>query len=380
MKALVLGGAGAVCSETTKDLVQSSNFDQIVVAEYNMEAANKLIDELGDPRLKAVQFDANNYDAMLKLFPGHDVVINGLPWKYDLAVTKACVEVGVNGLDVSTEEEQWDYDQTAKDKDLIFIPGVGATPGITNAMAKKAADQMDEVHDIQINFAAFRCPAPAPGLLITFLWEFHPKTESRVYYDNGKFHWVGPFEGLKYIDFGGEIGKQEVCYIPHPETRTMPKSLGAKKVSVRGCFPPQAMNLAKTLLEWGLYDEEPFTYKDIEINSLEMIHQLLLRSPKTKETPVWAYGLVVEVFGKKDGKELKIKLWSEHPPMNEWGGKAAYYKNIAVPLSIGAQMIVRGDVDARGVVAPETAIDPSIFFDELKLRGITIREEVEWIE
>jgi len=380
MKTLVLGGAGAVCKETTRDLAQYSKFDEIVVADYNLEAANKLVESIGDPRLKTIFFDAEDYDSMLKLFPGYDVVINGLPWKYDLAVTKACVEVGVSGLDVSTEEDQWDYDQAAKDKDLIFIPGVGATPGITNAMARRAADQMDEVEEIQINFAAFRCPAPAPGLLITFLWEFHPETESRVYYENGEFHRVGPFEGLKYIDFGGEIGTQEVCYIPHPETRTMPKSLGAKKVSVHGCFPPQAMNLAKTLLEWGLYDEEPFTYKGIEINSLEMIHQLLLRSPKTKETPVWGYGLVVEVFGKKDSKDIKIKLWNEHPPMIEWGGKAAYYKNIAVPLSIGAQMIVRGDVDARGVVPPETAIDPSILFDELKLRGIEIGEQVEWLD
>ena len=380
MKTLVLGGAGAVCKETTRDLAQYSKFDEIVVADYNLEAANKLVESIGDPRLKTIFFDAEDYDSMLKLFPGYDVVINGLPWKYDLAVTKACVEVGVSGLDVSTEEDQWDYDAAAKEKEIIFIPGVGATPGITNAMARRAADQMDEVEEIQINFAAFRCPAPAPGLLITFLWEFHPETESRVYYENGEFHRVGPFEGLKYIDFGGEIGTQEVCYIPHPETRTMPKSLGAKKVSVHGCFPPQAMNLAKTLLEWGLYDEEPFTYKGIEINSLEMIHQLLLRSPKTKETPVWGYGLVVEVFGKKDSKDIKIKLWNEHPPMIEWGGKAAYYKNIAVPLSIGAQMIVRGDVDARGVVPPETAIDPSILFDELKLRGIEIGEQVEWLD
>jgi len=132
-------------------------------------------------------------------------------------------------------------------------------------------------------------------------------------------------------------------------------------------------------LEWGLYDEELFTYKDIEINSLEMIHQLLLRSPQTKETPIWAYGLVVEVFGKKDGKDLKIKTWTKHPPMDEWGGKAAYYKNIAIPLSIGAQMIVRGDVELRGVLPPETAIDTKIFFDELKKRGIEVFEEQEWL-
>jgi saccharopine dehydrogenase-like NADP-dependent oxidoreductase len=376
MKTLVLGGAGAVCSETTRDLAQFSNFDEIMVAEFNIEAANKLIGDIGDPRLKAVFFDANDYGSMLRLFPGYDVVINGLPWKYDLAVTKACVEVGVNGLDVSTEEDQWDYHAEAKEKDIVFIPGVGATPGITNAMARRAADQMDAVDDIQINFAAFRCPAPAPGLLITFLWEFHPKTEGRVYYEDGEFHWVGPFKGLKNITFPGEIGEQEVCYIPHPETRTMPKSLGARKVSVQGCFPPHAMRLAKAMLESGLYSEEPINVMGVETTALEMMHEILLTLPETKETPLWAYGLVVEVFGKKDGKDIKIKLWSEHPPMAEWGGKAAYYKNIAIPLSIGAQMIVRGDVPGRGVLPPETAIDPQIFFDELKLRGILVKEEL----
>jgi len=52
MKALVLGGAGAVCSETTRDLAQYSKFDEIVVAEYNLDAAHQLIKEIGDPRLK----------------------------------------------------------------------------------------------------------------------------------------------------------------------------------------------------------------------------------------------------------------------------------------------------------------------------------------
>jgi saccharopine dehydrogenase-like NADP-dependent oxidoreductase len=58
--------------------------------------------------------------------------------------------------------------------------------------------------------------------------------------------------------------------------------------------------------------------------------------------------------------------------MEEWGGKAAYYKNIAIPLSIGAQMIARGDISARGVLPPETVIEPEFLFKELEKRGITI--------
>ena len=377
MRVLSLGGAGAVCQHATRDLAEFSPFDQIVIGDYDIGAAEKLAAEIGDPRVSALKVDAGDYDGLVRAFGDYDVILNGLPWKYDLAVTKACVEAGVSGLDVSTEEDQWSYDAAARDRGIVFVPGVGATPGITNAMARRGADQLDQVDEIQINFAAFRCPAPSPGLLITFLWEFHPQTESRLYYRDGEFHWVGPFEGLKMVSFPGPIGEQEVCYIPHPETRTMPKSLGARAVSVHGCFPPHAMRLARAMLDSGLYSEEKIVVKGIETTAFDLMYELLLQLPESKETPLWAYGLVVEVLGQKDGRNLKFTYWNRHPPQEEWGGQAAYYKNIAIPLSIGAQMIARGDVKARGVVPPETAIDPEVFFAELAKRRIEIHERVE---
>jgi saccharopine dehydrogenase-like NADP-dependent oxidoreductase len=377
MRVLSLGGAGAVCQHATRDLAEFSDFADIVIGDYDISAAERLAAEIDDPRIKVQRVDAADYDGMVTLFREFDVILNGLPWKYDLTVTKACVEAGVSGLDVSTEEDQWDYDAAAKQKGIVFIPGMGATPGITNAMARRGADQLDEVDDIQINFAAFRCPAPSPGLLITFLWEFHPQTEERLYYQDGEFHWTGPFEGLSTVDFPGPIGEQRVCYIPHPETRTMPNSLGAKSVSVRGCFPPHAMRLAKAMLESGLYSEEPITVRGIQTTAFEMMYEVLLALPESKETPLWAYGLVVEVYGQKDGRRVKHTLWNRHPSQEEWGGKAAYYKNIAIPLSIGAQMIARGDVTHRGVIPPETAIDPEIFFAELARRRIEIHETIQ---
>ena len=39
MRVLVLGGAGAVCNETTRDLALYSDFGEIVVADYNLDAA-----------------------------------------------------------------------------------------------------------------------------------------------------------------------------------------------------------------------------------------------------------------------------------------------------------------------------------------------------
>jgi saccharopine dehydrogenase-like NADP-dependent oxidoreductase len=137
------------------------------------------------------------------------------------------------------------------------------------------------------------------------------------------------------------------------------------------------MQLAKTMLQWGLYSEEKLDVRGVEATPLEFMHDILIQLPATKETPLWAYGLVVDVFGKQNGRDVKISHWNRHPPMSEWGGRAAYYKNIAIPLSIGAQMIARGDVKVRGVVPPETAIDPDTFFAELARRGIEIHSTVE---
>ncbi len=374
MKILCLGGAGAVCQHAVRDLVEFSDFAEIVVADRDVRAARALVAELHDPRLSVEAIDAGDDKALVRAFRGFDVVLNGLPWAFDLAVTRACVEAGVNGLDVSTEESQWDYDGAARDKGMVFVPGVGATPGITNVMARSAADQLDEVEALDISFAAFRCPAPAPGLLTTLLWEFHPGTESRVYYRDGEFRRVAPFEGLKRVRFHEPIGEQEVVYIPHPETRTMPRSLGARAVSVRGCFPPHVMRLVRAMLEAGLYGEQPIEMCGLKTTPLDVMYELLLQLPESKDTPVWAYGLVVEVRGTHQGSPRTIELWNDHPHPAEWGGPAAYYKNIAIPLSIGAQMIAHGDVRSRGVVPPETAFAPAPFIAQLAVRGIDIKQ------
>ena len=40
-----------------------------------------------------------------------------------------------------------------------------------------------------------------------------------------------------------------------------------------------------------------------------------------------------------------------------------------VPLAIGAGMIARGEITARGVVAPEAAVDPDLFFERIAAFG-----------
>ncbi|MDH5450571.1 MAG: saccharopine dehydrogenase, partial [Candidatus Bathyarchaeota archaeon] len=237
---------------------------------------------------------------------------------------------------------------------------------------------LDCAEEVQIAFASFRCTAIAPGLLYTTFWEFNPAEKERTYYKDGKFLRVGPLEGTKVVEFHEQIGKQEVYYVPHEEPKTLSQTFPElKKIEVRGCFPPDTIELVKILVKYNFYQDEPIEVEGKKVKPIDFMFNFLLHSPAAKENPVWAYGLVVEVKGKKSGKPAKVILKNSHPPMDEWGGRFAYSKNVGIPLSIGAQMVAKGKVKQKGVLPPEASFDPIEFFKELSKRGIQIHEKTE---
>ena len=326
MRVLVLGGAGAVCKETTRDLAQFSEFEQIVVADADIGAVEALLKDIDDPRLKPLAFDAEDYQGMLKLFPDYDVVANGLPFKFDLPVNQAWVEVGVNGLDLSSDDPQFELHGQALTKDMVFIPGVGATPGITNMMVARAAALLDRMDEVEIYFAAFRCLAPAPGLLSTTLWEFVPEEVEReeVYFEDGAWHPTPPLSGGVAVRFHDQIGEQTVYYVPHDESQTLPRSYPSlRRAAVRGCFPPHVMDLMSGLMHGGFLSSRVIKLNGREMPAVEAVRALLWDNPVSRQNPVWAYGLVVEVLGKRGGRTIRCTYRSKHPPQEGWGGEAA---------------------------------------------------------
>jgi lysine 6-dehydrogenase len=377
VRALVLGGAGAVCKETTRDLAQYSDFEAISVADSNLEAAKTLVKEIGDARLQPLTFDADDSAAMPGIFSGYDVIVNGLPFKYDLAVNQACVEAGVNGLDLSSDDPQFALDARAKEKGMLFIPGVGATPGITNMMVARAAQMMERLDEVDIYFAAFRCLAPAPGLLSTTLWEFVPEEEERkeAYFEDGKWHPTPPMSGAIDIRFHDQIGVQRVYYVPHDESYSLPISYPSlRRAAVRGCFPPHVMEVMGALMRAGVLSSRAVEIGGKAVPAVEAVRQLLWTSPISKQNPIWAYGLVVEVCGLRNGRPAHATYRSQHPPQDEWGGPSAYFKNVGIPLAIGAQMVAAGQTLGQGVLPPERALKPEPFFKALAKRGITVEE------
>ncbi len=373
MKILFLGAVGEMCTPATKDIVKRKLFSDVTLADINIEKLMKLAKELKTAKDKVVRLDATDSTALRKLMKGKDVVVNGLPKPFAYDVLKAALDVKVSCCDLgSPDDRMLDLDAKAKDLGVSYVAGMGATPGITNLMAKHAAAALDEIDEIHVSFAAVRPFALSPALLDTILWEFEPGLPARTYYQDGAFYPVPPFSGERLIAFPYPIGPRKVYFVPHGETRSFPRNLAAKRVYVRGTFTPKGMQLMRSFLDYGFYDTKPIQIRDLKISPKELIMQALLQMPEANQKEdLYAYGLQVEVVGKKWQGRVKRTYWTTHPSMAEWGIPYAYSNNVGLPLGICAQLIMQGKVH-KGVNAPEAMLEPELFFVELANRGIRV--------
>jgi len=380
-KILVLGGVGAMATETTIDLVRTSDFEEIMLTDVNFERVQKIIEELGDPRLKGAPINAENISEMAAMMQGYDVVANGLPRSFCENAIRAAIEAKVDMLDlISPHEETLALDDTAQAAGVSIVGGVGITPGITNVLARLGADRLDSVERIDIDFAAFRSIAHSPGLLHVILWEFDPGTENRFYYENGKLIANPPFSGARVVDFPEPIGRQTTYYVPHGESQTLSKNIpGVNQVFIRGCFPPRAMALVRALYDYGIYQAQPLPYENSQVQPFEFLKHYLLNVPQGDQTEIWGYSVQVEVIGRLKENRVLYRAVTSHPPMETWGGRRAYSKNVGIPLSIGAQMVAEGKVLKKGVDGIETMLPSEEFVAQLRRRDFVINESLTYL-
>ena len=377
MKVIILGGAGTIGSEVVRDLCQTSDFSEIVIGDNDIKKAGDLVSELKDRRVSVVPVDIRDEEKLGDAIKGFSVVTSTLPFRYDILVTRATLKAKVHGIDVFTTQEQFDLDSQFNAAGITYIIGCGMTPGVTNLLAKRGASEIESAEEINIAWAAYRCFAPAPGLLYTTLWEFDPECEERAYYEEGKMQRVPPFAGAKTVEFAQPIGAQEVYFVSHPEPMTLPRYIpGLKRVTVRGTWPPETMRLLRVFLDFGFYEDRQIRIKGAELTPRDLIYDYFLQIPESKETSLWGYSVHVEVIGWKDGRKVKQTYLTSHPPMGQWGGKRAYAKNVGIPMSIGTQMLAKGQISKHGVFAPEGVIELSTFFSELEKRGISVTEKM----
>ena len=383
MKVLCLGGAGKICREAVYDLVETSDFEQITIADPNQSEAERVVEWLDDSRVDFIRVDINEAEHAVDTMRGYDLVMDGTPISVNRKSAACIATAGVHGINLNGMSKEWELDPQFKEKAKTCVPGFGMTPGITNLMTKHAADQLETVEEIYISHGAFRPIAFSPAIAETTVVEYDPNLDSRLVYEDGKFLQVPPFARPKMIDLPAPYGSHLQYIIPHPETETLAQSMadrGIRRVEVRGTWPPPNMQLLRVLYDWGFLRNDQIKIKETQIGIMDAISEYLIQSVEGSQTELYGYALHVEVIGKNQGKSQQHILTHTHPPadgsVEGWEDLRAYTRCVGIPLSIGTQLIAKGRSKATGTVFPELAFDPQEVFQELEKRRILVHHAV----
>jgi saccharopine dehydrogenase-like NADP-dependent oxidoreductase len=372
MRAVVLGACGAVGREVSAGMAGSRTFDEVVLADLDRGRLAELAREL-DGRVSTRTVDAQDRSALRAVLRGAGLVLNCTTYRLGLPVLRAAIAERVDYLDLGglyNTPRQLELDARAGRAGVRAVIGCGATPGLTNVLARRAADRLDRLEEVHISFASYRDLAPSPGLLDTLLDEFRPGV-SRYTWRRGRLLEVQPFDGARLVRFPEPVGEQEVYYVPHSETYTIPRSLGdgLREVAVRGTWRPADMRALRTLARLGLTSDRDLSVEGRSVRPLDVLRAVLLANPPRDPSAPWAFFLVVDVVGKRAGVPKRIRQRTSHP--SGWGPRATG-RMTAIPAVVGAELVGRGEVAEPGVLPPERAFDPERFLTEVRRAGVRV--------
>lgn len=377
MKAAVLGGMGLTGRCSVLDLINNNKIDEIIVVDQVKNL------DFGDPRVRFVKLDVNDRETLVRTLRGADVVINAVQYYHNVKIMKAALESKTNYIDFGglyrITLEQLKLDQDFKDAGLLALVGMGAEPGISNIMASFAVSKLDKVDEIIIR-EGWTDKTDYPKLFFT--WSpntlFDEFTFKSVHYDSG-FIESEAFTNPEEYDFGWEVGKVKIFRSIHSEIATLPTSFTEKGIRyVEWKEGGGDVEKLKFLADIGFGGTEKAKIGGVDVAPREFLFQFL-KSQNMFGLPegvqIKDYEMtVVTAKGMDEGRPKRVKMSAYYKFDENWKVSASQ-KQVGVPGSIAAQMIMNGVIKGKGVKPPEQIVPTKPFFAELGKRDIRIKTE-----
>jgi lysine 6-dehydrogenase len=383
-KVVLLGGAGAMGAITLKDLVETSDFE-VVVADYNREAAEAVAASYASARVTAAHADVRDREATAKLLGGCFAVINSVQYQLNLEVMEAalmarCHYTDLGGLFHMTNR-QLEMHAQFLEHDLLALIGMGAAPGTTNLLARMAADEMDEVHEIHCQVAGIDLNAADSdgGLASSYSIQtiLEEASKPAAVFTGGKMTFVEPMSGEVPVDFGAPVGVQSPAYTIHSEVATLSTSYapkGLKECTFAIAFHGDFTSKLRFLREIGINSLESVLVRGHSVVPQDVLLAVLNRQPKPApdtRPPNQVEVVRSLVRGIKDGKKVGVNMDLYVTGIPDWGMGSDV--DTGCPPSVGIQMLARGEITARGVLPPELCVPVKPYFEEMAKRNMVVR-------
>jgi saccharopine dehydrogenase-like NADP-dependent oxidoreductase len=356
---VVLGGAGAIGRIIVRDLFESNSKNQILIADFDQDAARHFAKGYRSRRVTHAGADARYPSRLASVLRDQSVVINCTRHQFNLNVMEAALRARVHYLDLGGlfvwTRRQLRMNRPFADAGLTAILGMGCAPGLTNIMAATAAAKLDRVESIRIRVGGIDFN-PNNG---NFTFPYSPQTIVEELtlppwkWSGGRFVQAEPRTGWERMDFGRPVGRVWMVMTRHSEIATLPLHLKSKglryadfKVGFDRAFVREIMKRMRA--GWSIRDFEALPAPRTAPHDYEISRVIVKGNKKT---------IVMDCHARSNPK---------------WHASAGDM-DTACPASVAAQMIAGGTIREPGVWAPEDVVPANLLFKELRRRGITLQ-------
>jgi len=370
--ALIIG-CGRMGAATARLALECGKFQQVIVADRDLQRANDLAYTLEGP-ITARQLDYRREDQLAKSLGGVSVVLNTTgPFNRDtLSLMRTVIEAGIPYADINDDVEtlqsvfESEYlGSLAKHRGVGVLPGLGASPGQTNVLARHMAGRMDIVEEVRffmVNNASYRSEAVWRHRLALF-------SQSALLYDRGRWTQTLGMSEFQDVPFPAPWGNIR-CYNVGLETVTIPMSFkGLLHASLwRGFSDPDTIDTLKGLVDAGFASEETLEVDGVSITPAALSAAVLAGTQRASDsTEPGRLPQQVRVKGVREGRDAELTMTYSFPQ-----GDIALAT--ASCLVVGAGLLVERELPGPGVYPPE-AMDPAPFMWDMESRGVHFKLE-----
>ena len=370
--ALIIG-CGTIGSATARLALEDARFEHVVVADKDRQRAERLAGSLEGPAT-ALELNCQQDDQVLRSLTGISVVLNTTgPFSRDtLSLMRTVIEAGVAYADINDDVEtlqsvfESEYlDSLAKHRGVGVLPGLGASPGQTNVLARHLASRMDVVEEVRffmVNDATYRSEAVWRHRLALF-------GEPALLYDGGRWTQTPAMSEFQDVGFPAPWGSIR-CYAVGLETVSIPQSFsGLRHASLwRGFSDPATTSMLKDLIDAGFASQQPLEVDGVSLTPSAMTAAVLAGMQTEADSPdLGRLPRQVRVKGIRNGGPAELTMTYSFPPGDIGLATASC-------LVVGAGLLVNRELPGPGVFPPED-MDPAPFMWDMESRGAHFKLE-----
>jgi lysine 6-dehydrogenase len=373
---LVLG-AGLQGSACAYDLLQQPAVARVTLADLDPRRLPAFLKKRAGKRLVLARLDVKQTARLRALMRGHDAVMNASPYHFNYAVAKTAVAAGLHCADLGGNTEivqrQKTLDAAARRKSVSVIPDCGLAPGMVNVIAAEGIRRVGDADTVKIFVGGLpRHPEPPLNYQIVYSLEGaldYYTTPSWVLRD-GEPARVDALSEVESVAFPAPVGTLEAFHTGGGIS-TMPWAYAGRvrTMEYKTLRYPGHVAIMRSIRELGLLDLKPVSVKGTKVVPRDFF--IATVSPGlTKPDEPDLVALRVEVTG-RSGRRV---AWQLLDYADEATGISAMMRTTGYSLAITGLMQVDGRISVAGAHTPDEAVPFRPYVDELKRRGVEIRE------